>query len=106
MGVQRDIDGADAPAAKPGPGAFCCEIDAQLADAQYLCAEFTFADIAFYMAQLFGERLGAPLDGSTPKLLAWRARLSARPSVRAVVKPMMEFLAANGRPVPAFLAQL
>jgi glutathione S-transferase len=58
------------------------------------------------MAQLFGERLGAPLDATTPKLLAWRARLSLRPSFRIVVKPIMEFLAANGRPVPAFLADL
>ena len=106
MGLQRDIDGADAVAAKAGAAAFCREIDAQFADGQYLAGEFTFADIAFYMAQLFGERLGAPLDGSTPKLLAWRTRLSARPSFRAVVKPMMEFLAANGRPVPAHLAQL
>jgi len=31
---------------------------------------------------------------------------STRPSIRAVVKPMMEFLAANGRFVPAFLADL
>jgi glutathione S-transferase len=106
MGLQRDIDGADAVAAKAGAAAFCREIDAQLADDQFLAGEFTFADIAFYMAQLFGERLGAPLDGSTPKLLAWRARLSARPSFRAVVKPMMAFLAANGRPVPTHLAQL
>jgi glutathione S-transferase len=68
--------------------------------------DFSFADIAFYMAQLFGERMGAPLDGLTPKLLAWRARLSTRPSVRAVVKPMVDFLAANGRSIPASLAQL
>jgi len=106
MGLQRDIDGADAVAAKAGAAAICRDIDAQLADDQFLAGEFTFADIAFYMAQLFGERLGAPLDGSTPKLLAWRARLSARPSFRAVVKPMMAFLAANGRPVPTHLAHL
>jgi glutathione S-transferase len=106
MGLQGDLDSADAAAAKAGAAAFCRDIEAQIADDQYLCGEFTFADVAFYMAQLFGERLGAPLDGSTPKLSAWRARLSARPSFRAVVKPMMEFLAANGRPVPMHLAQL
>jgi glutathione S-transferase len=106
MGLQRDINGADAMTAKAGAAAYCREIDAQLVDGQYLAGNFTFADIAFYMAQLFGEQLGAPLDDTTPKLLAWRARVTARPSFRTVVKPMMEFLAANGRPVPASLAQL
>lgn len=106
MGLQADLLGADATAAKAGAAAFCRQLDAQLADRRYLLGDFTFADIAFFMAQLFGERLGAPLDDSTPRLLAWRAGLMLRPSVRAVVRPMMDFLAANGRAVPAFAAGL
>jgi glutathione S-transferase len=106
MGLQQDLAGPDAAAAKTGAAAFCRDIEAQLASRQHLAGDFGFADIAFFMAQLFGERLGAPLDDSTPKLLAWRSRLIVRPSIRAVVKPMMEFLAANGRFVPAFLADL
>ena len=106
MGLQGDLASSDAVAAKAGAAAFCQQFEAQLTDRQYLAGEFSYADIAFFMAQLFGERLGAPLDDSTPKLLAWRARLSTRPSVRAVVKPMMDFLAANGRAVPAFVANL
>jgi glutathione S-transferase len=106
MGLQHDLASPDAVAAKAGAAVFCQQFEAQLADRQHLAGDFSFADIAFFMAQLFGERLGAPLDQSTPRLLAWRARLTARPSFRAVVKPMMEFLAANGRPVPAFFAQL
>ncbi len=106
MSLQQDLTGADAAAARAGAASFCQQIEADLAHGQHLAGDFTFADIAFFMAQLFGERLGAPLDATTPKLLAWRARLSLRPSFRIVVKPMMEFLAANGRPVPAFLADL
>jgi glutathione S-transferase len=105
MGLQPDLAGPDASAARAGAAAFCRDLEGQLAH-QHLAGDFCFADIAFYMAQLFGERMGAPLDESTPRLLAWRARLSMRPSVRAVVKPMVDFLAANGRPVPAFIARL
>jgi glutathione S-transferase len=106
MGLQGDLAGSDAATAKAGAAAFCQQIEALLEDGQYLAGDFTFADIAFFMAQLFGERLGAPLDEKTPRLIAWRARLTKRPSVRAVVKPMMDYLAANGRAVPAFAAHL
>jgi glutathione S-transferase len=106
MGLQHDLASPDAVAAKAGAATFCRASEAQLADGRHLAGDFCFADIAFFMAQLFGERLGAPLDDTTPKLLAWRARMTERPSVRAVVKPMADFLAASGRFVPAFLAQI
>jgi glutathione S-transferase len=106
MGLQGDLASSEAVAAKAGAAAFYQQFETQLADRQYLAGDFCYADIAFFMAQLFGERMGAPLDDSAPKLLAWRARLITRPSVRAVVKPMMDYLAANGRAVPAFAASL
>jgi glutathione S-transferase len=107
MGLQKDLDGADAVAAKTGAAAFYREMEAQLGDGRrYLAGDFGFADIAFVMAQLFGERLGAPLDPSLPKLLAWRVRMMERAPVRAVIKPMAEFLAASGRTVPAYIANL
>jgi glutathione S-transferase len=103
MGLQQDPARAEAVAARAGAADYCKQIEAQLTG-EHLVGDFGFADIAFYMAQLFGERMGATLDGSTPKLLAWRERLTARPSIRAVVKPMVDFLAANARPIPSFLA--
>jgi len=106
MGLQHDLASADAVAAKAGAAAFCRQIEAQLPEREYLAGDFSFADIAFFMAQLFGERMGVPLDDSTPKLIAWRARLSRRPSVRAVIKPMVDYLTANGRAVPAFVADI
>jgi glutathione S-transferase len=106
MGLQHDLNGAEAIAARAGAAAFCVGIEQHLAGRQYLDDDFGFADIAFYMAQLFGERMGAPLDQSTPNLLAWRARLTARPTIGAVVGSIVSFLAVNGRDIPAFVAQL
>lgn len=107
MGLQKDLEGPDALAAKAGAAAFCRDIEAQLGNGRsYLAGDFSFADIAFFMAQLFGERLGAPLDPSMPNLSGWRSRMIERKSVRSVVKPMAMFLAANGRYVPAFMNDL
>ena len=106
MGLQHDLAGADAAAARAGAAAYHQQIEVLLADRDYLAGDFSFADIAFFMAQLFGERLGAPLDDSVPRLAAWRSRMAGRAPVRAVVKPMAEFLAANGRFVPAFMREV
>jgi glutathione S-transferase len=40
-----------------------------LAGHEYLAGIYSFADIALYVAQLFGARKGAPMTGETPKLL-------------------------------------
>ena len=36
----------------------------------YLAGPFTYADIAFFMAQFYGERKGAPLTDATPLPIA------------------------------------
>jgi len=81
-------------------------LEALLAHADHLGGTYSYADIAFYMAQVFGVRMGALIDDSTPGLLAWRERVGARPAVRQVVAPMMKFLASNDRPVPPHLQAL
>ena len=57
------------------------------------------------MAQLFGERMGAPMADTHPSLKAWRARMSARPAVRKVAGAMGRYLLTQGRKLPAFLAR-
>jgi len=104
MGLQHELAGADAAAAKAGAAAFCRDLEAHLKEGRDLAGDFGYADIAFYMAQLFGERMGAPLDQSTPKLIAWRDRLALRPSIAAVMKQLVSYLVANGRAVPDFLS--
>jgi glutathione S-transferase len=62
---------------------------------------FSYADIAFVMAQYFATRFGARIPPELPKLTAWRARVHARPAVKAVIDPMRAYLATLGRPSPA-----
>jgi glutathione S-transferase len=77
-----------------------------LAGKEYLAGAYSFADIAFYMAQLFGARKGAPMTLETPQLLDWRDRMTSRPAVRKVAGEMTAFLDSIGYPVPDFLQGL
>lgn len=103
MGLQSALREQPAQTAIAAAQAYCREMDAQLADREWLAGGYGFADIAFYMATLFGERQGAPLTPDMPRLLAWRERMTQRPAVREVAGAMGRYLAGIGRPVPAFL---
>jgi len=103
MGLQHDMQGAAAAAACLACARFYDDMERALAQREFLAGPYSFADIAFYMASVFAERKGAAMTSATPRLLAWRERVGARPAVREVVGPMMDFLASQGRPVPAFL---
>lgn len=106
MGLQSRLEEAPALAAIEAAQAYCLEMDALLADRDWLAGSYSHADIAFYMAALFGERQGAPLTADMPRLLAWRERMGQRPAVRHVAGAMGRWLASVGRPVPAFLRAL
>ena len=93
-----------ARAAREAATRYYGEMEALLADRQFLAGSFSFADIAFYMAQIFGDRMSAPITDATPRLLQWRDRMTARPAVRQVVGPMAAYLQSEGRPVPGFLS--
>lgn len=103
MGLQHDMQGAAAVAACLACARFYDEMERALAHHDFLAGPYSFADIAFYMAYVFADRKGAVMTGATPRLVAWRGRVGARAAVRRVVGPMMDFLASQGRPVPAFL---
>lgn len=92
-----------AVAAREAAAAYYREMESMLADREFLGGTYSFADIAFYMAQLFGARMGADLTGDTPRLAQWRQRMTARPAVMTVVAPMVEYLRTTGLRVPAFL---
>jgi glutathione S-transferase len=80
------------------------EMEERLRSRDFLAGPFTYADIGFFMAQFYGERKGAVLTDATPRLLAWRARMLARPAVTKVIGRMARWLASEGRPVPDYLA--
>lgn len=106
MSLQNKMDDPLALSSVAAAHDFYETLEPLLASADYVAGDFSFADIALYMAMLFGARMGADLNGSTPRLLAWRDRISARPAVLQVVKPMADYLRADGRPLPPFLAAL
>ncbi len=82
------------------------EIERILGSGTWLAGDYSYADIAFYMAALFGERHGVPITAATPRLLEWRNRMTQRAPVRTVVAAMAEWLKAAGRPVPQFMLAL
>jgi len=106
MGLSGEPDDPAAVAARDGASRYYGEMEALLADRAFLAGPYSFADIAFYMAQLFGERMGAPITAATPQLLQWRDRMTARPAVRQVVGPMASYLLSLGRPIPDYLRPL
>lgn len=102
MSLQQDLDSPAAITALTAAAAYHDEMEQILGEQAYLAGDFSFADIAFYMAQLFAARMGAPMN-NTPRLLRWRDRITSRPSVLATVKPLVDFLISRGRPVPTDL---
>ncbi|MFI5446191.1 glutathione S-transferase family protein [Polaromonas sp. UC242_47] len=106
MGLQDKPQDPVAIAAREASAAYYQAMEMLLVGRDYLAGPYSFADIAFYMAQLFGERMGAVMGDDTPRLLAWRERLSQRPAVRQVAGAMAQYLLSQGRPLPAFLAAL
>jgi len=106
FGLQKELQGEAAQTAIAAARQYYERMEAQLEDRETLASVYSFADIAFYMAALFGERQGATLTEATPRLLAWRERMTQRPAVRAVVAPMAKWLQQAGRPLPAFMQGL
>ena len=105
MGLQATPDDPSAVAARAAASDYYDQMEAVLVDRDYLVGVLTFADIALYMAQLFGDRMGAPMTQATPRLLNWRDRMTSRPSVKQVVGPMAAYLASHGRRVPDWLLE-
>jgi glutathione S-transferase len=106
MGLQERPDDPAAVAARDASARFYEELEGTIPNRDYLAGDFSYADIAFYMAQLFGERMGAPMTTATPRLQRWRERVTARPAVRQVVGAMAAYLLSQDRPLPQFLASL
>ncbi|WP_439574603.1 glutathione S-transferase family protein [Phreatobacter sp.] len=106
MGLQQAPDDPAAIAARAGASAFYDAMEAELGRGECLAGAFSYADIAFYMAQLFGDRMGAPMTEAHPRLVAWRDRIGERASVIRVAGAMGRWLVGEGRPIPAFLDRL
>jgi len=106
MGLQQTPDDPAAVEARAAAGRFHDDLERRIGAGEWLCGAYSYADIAFYMAQLFGARMTAPMGDAHPRLQAWRDRMGARPAVAAVAAAMGRYLLSQDRPLPPFLARL
>jgi len=106
MGLQSTPNDPAAVEAREASAAFYDGMEKVLGDKEWLAGSYSYADIAFYMAQLFGERMGAPLTDAHANLRQWRDRVSARPAVSQVAGAMGRYLLSQGRKLPAFLHRM
>ena len=77
-----------APEASPGLKMIAANrlawLNGQIAGKDYLCGKrFTLADILLFCWLEFGNQVGQPLDPANANIVAWLARVGARPSVKA-----------------------
>ncbi len=103
MGLQETPADPAAVAAREAAARHYGEMEETLSDREFLAGSYSYADIAFYMAQLFGARMGAPMTAAHPRLAQWRDRMTARLAVQKVVGAMAAFLTSQGRPLPEFM---
>lgn len=104
--IVRLMGDPQAPGAHEAAGRFYDEMERTLGDREWLAGSYSYADIAFYMAQLFGDRMGAPMGEAHPRLQSWRERMGTRPPVRRVAGAMGRYLLSIGRKLPVFLARI
>ena len=104
--VVRLMGDPKAPGAHEATALFYDEMEHTLDGREWLAGPYSYADIAFYMAQLFGERMGTPMTDTHPNLQKWRDRMGDRPAVRQVAGSMGRYLFSIGRKLPAFLGKL
>jgi glutathione S-transferase len=105
MGLQERLSDPLAQEAVEALSRIYGAMDALLEGREYLTGDYTYADIAFFMAQLFAARLGAPMGEGSSRLLAWRSRVARRPAVRQIVRQLVDTLIRQGRPVPPFMQE-
>lgn len=103
MNLRGKPDPVDAPEwrqARAGIEAYYLAMERLLADREHLAGPFSYADIAFYMAQFFAARHTVPITADHPNLCAWRRRMFGRPAVRVVIAAMAQYLRGEGQEVP------
>jgi glutathione S-transferase len=105
MGLRANPDPVDSPEwikAREGIAAYYQRMESLLGGREYVAGPFTFADIAFYMAQFFAARHTVPMLQEQTNLLGWRRRMAARPAVRLVINRMADYLRSIDYPVPDY----
>ena len=69
--------------------AYYRDLDARLSTQDYLCNDYSIADIATFMCLTFARTLGAPVPADLEALTAWYLRVGARPVVAAEIEEIL-----------------
>lgn len=102
MPIRANREHPDWEPARLAIEAFYDLLEEQLTTRDHIAGPFTYADIAFFMAQFFAARMGVPMSSRLPKLTAWRLRVGERPAVAAVLGAMTGYVRETGLPVPEY----
>lgn len=105
MGMRARPDPVEKPEwiqACEGIEAYYSKMEALLADREWLAGDYSYADIAFYMAQFFAARHTVPMAAGLAKLLDWRRRMASRVAVKPVIEAMAKYLRSIDYPVPEY----
>jgi glutathione S-transferase len=107
MGLQATPSDPVAVSAREAAADYYRQMQELLQDGrEFLAGPYGFADIAFYMAQIFADRMGAPMPQAATHLLAWRERMGQRSPLRQVAGAMGRYLLSQQRPLPDFLQRI
>lgn len=96
------VESSDWIQARAGIQAYYSTMETLLAGREWLAGEYSYADIAFYMAQFFAARHTVPMLDGMARLLAWRQRMASRMAVRPVIDAMATYLTSIDYPVPDY----
>jgi glutathione S-transferase len=102
MGLGGDRARPEWGQARDGLMAYYDATESQLADRDWLAGPYTYADIAFFMAQFFAARHAVPMTAAHPRLRAWRLRMAQRPAAARVYEAMCAYLRSIHHPVPDY----
>ena len=83
---------AAAQQAQASLASFVSRIETQLDDREYLCGEFSVADISVFLTLAFAVTLGVTLDSE--KVSQWYERMLSRPAIKSEFEAMMAGVAA------------
>jgi glutathione S-transferase len=91
MALEREGKGAEKDdariaAAKDAVTKVLQMLDRELAGREYLADSFSLADVAFAPALLMLPQVGVNIDPALSNVVAWKARLLARPSIGRAAK--------------------
>lgn len=84
--ARRAAQEAEAAAAEPLIDASHRRLDERLKGCDYLCGDYSVADIATFLTVLYARRNGGPGPDPYPALRRWFERIAERPPVGSIVE--------------------